>query len=295
MFSDFSAAVNGDEVFVRPGGNKIYAYQVRSSSWCELRKCPTVECPSIVIKDRLTLVGGIKGNTIVSQLFTLVKEGQKHVWREKYPPMPTNRWGSAALCTIRDLVIVAGGEGEGDVLLKVIEVMDANTKQWTTIAELPLALCYPTLIQCGDCIFLTGGNNKYHDPSRAVYKSSNLASIPTATSLGARLAGRVLAPVVNFSRIKITWTRVANLSVTYTACVSFNDHLLSIGGMDSSDQPTASIQVYNPASDRWEVISHMGTSRYDCFAAVSSDQQLVVIGGRTIMGKTNSVEAATAV
>ena len=51
--------------------------------------------------------------------------------------------------------------------------------------------------------------------------------------------------------------------------------------------------MYNPDSDSWEVISHMATPRYLCFAAVLPNNQLMVVGGGTGRGTTDSVELAT--
>ena len=63
-------------------------------------------------------------------------------------------------------------------------------------------------------------------------------------------------------------------------------------------KPTTAIHMYNPTTDSWEVISHMGTPRYDCIAAVLPNNQLMVVGGYT--GKhydtqTDSVELAAIV
>jgi hypothetical protein len=54
--------------------------------------------------------------------------------------------------------------------------------------------------------------------------------------------------------------------------------------------------MYNPTTDSWEVISHMGTPRCDCIAAVLPNNQLMVVGGFTVASlflKTDSVEFAS--
>ena len=70
--------------------------------------------------------------------------------------------------------------------------------------------------------------------------------------------------------------------------------LLTIGGIDSIDQRITSVHVYNPTTDSWEVISHMRIPRYDCFAAVLPNNQLMVVGGGSHRGDTDtdSVEVA---
>jgi hypothetical protein len=53
--------------------------------------------------------------------------------------------------------------------------------------------------------------------------------------------------------------------------------------------------MYNPTTDSWEVISHMGTPRHDCIAAVLPNNQLMVVGGYNISVylANDSVEFAT--
>ena len=78
--------------------------------------------------------------------------------------------------------------------------------------------------------------------------------------------------------------------------MSIHDQLLAIGVKDSDGEPTSAIHMYNLATGSWEVISHMGTPRYNCIAAFFLvDNKLMVVGGYT--GKcydtqTDSIELA---
>ena len=90
------------------------------------------------------------------------------------------------------------------------------------------------------------------------------------------------------------WREVAAPPVTRTTCMSIHGRLLAIGGKDS-DKPTTAVHMYNPTTDSWEVISHMGTPRFWCIAAVLPNNQLMVLGGYTGQGgfvETDSVEFA---
>jgi hypothetical protein len=52
--------------------------------------------------------------------------------------------------------------------------------------------------------------------------------------------------------------------------------------------------MFNPTTDSWEIISHMGTPRRDCIAAVFPKNQLIVVGGFTTdFIETDSVEIAS--
>ena len=59
-------------------------------------------------------------------------------------------------------------------------------------------------------------------------------------------------------------------------------------------KPTSAVHMYNPTTDSWEVITHMGTPRRDCIAAVLPNNQLMVVGGYTNGEiKIDSVELAS--
>ena len=79
------------------------------------------------------------------------------------------------------------------------------------------------------------------------------------------------------------WNRIEDLPVTYSSCVSFHGNLLAIGGRSSVTKlATTDVRVYQPLSNRWEVVSHMTKPRRQCFAGVlQPDHQLIVVGGET--------------
>ena len=103
-----------------------------------------------------------------------------------------------------------------------------------------------------------------------------------------------LASFRNRSRGARLWKEAAAPPVTQTTCVSIHGRLLAIGGEDSDGDPTTAIHVYNPTTDSWEIISHMGTPRYNCIAVVLPDNQLMVVEGYTSGDAgINSVEFAS--
>jgi N-acetylneuraminic acid mutarotase len=92
------------------------------------------------------------------------------------------------------------------------------------------------------------------------------------------------------------WNKVAAPPIKYTTCVSIHGRLLAIGGMNSDTQSTTAIHTYNPTTNSWEIISHMGTPRLDCITAVLPNNQLMVMGGYTnedLVNSTDSVEFAS--
>ena len=276
MCNYYNGVADGTTVYVRLR-NKVYPFTTSTSSWSQLPDSPTHDCPSVVINNLLTLVGGKDGRTITNKLFSLTGEDSDRSWTEEFPPMPTKRWGSTALCTGTAL-IVAGGKREDSHKLQTVEVMNTETLQWSTATHLPQPVsCAPGAV-CGDHVYIL----LLESPSKFMYTCPVSALIQSCKS-------RPTADV---------WNKVAAPPVTQTACVSILGRLIAIGGKNSNDKPTANVYVYNPDSDSWEVISHMTTPRHRCFAAVLPNNQLMVVGGYTFsflgyLSETDSVEVAT--
>ena len=84
------------------------------------------------------------------------------------------------------------------------------------------------------------------------------------------------------------WKEVATPPVTGTTCVSIHGRMLAIGGKDSGKKPTTAIHMYNPTTDSWEVISHMGSPRYACITAVFPNyDELMIVGGYIYLNQEN--------
>ena len=91
------------------------------------------------------------------------------------------------------------------------------------------------------------------------------------------------------------WHQLADTPVTFSTCASLQGQLLAVGGKDSDDKETTAIHMYNRTTNSWEVISHMATPRENCLVAVLPHNELMVVGGGTPDGTTDSVEIATIV
>ena len=90
-------------------------------------------------------------------------------------------------------------------------------------------------------------------------------------SLGARLETLTLQEV---------WHRVTDLPVHTSSCATLCGQLLAVGGCDDRFKDyTTAIHQYNPATNSWEVISHMPTARSHTLVAVLPGNKLMVVGG----------------
>ena len=244
------AVVNGNTVYVTNGGTvEIYSYDVTSDSWSQLRDCVHVGSSIAIINGWLTTVGGYSYPTYSNELFSLTREGtgSGRRWTERFPPMPTKRRDTTALCT-GAVLIVAGGRGDGRVL-STVEVMNTGNHQWTTTDSLPQPMYWASATLRGDRIYMLGGltekDNKF---TKSVYTCS--ASALFQSCVQSSVQSSLEAEVERTSLVEKAsiWRRVANLPVTQSTCESFHGRLLAIGGYDST---TAVYMMYSRLSLIW--------------------------------------------
>ena len=324
MNSPFSVAFDKHSIQIRDTNDAVYAYHLSRKVWSKLPDSPTTNCPSVIINNTITLVGGYYGGTITNKCFSLVAAEGMYTesklfnftwedidwkWMEVFPPMLNERCDSAALSTDSAL-IVAGG----DVLS--IEVMSIVTRQWSVITDLPKLFKYPSAVICGNSFYILDRS------TRSVYSCSLtklLLSKPkldkeettvrsatvfqhkdssfleqrrrNAVSLRIRRSGwyerRPPAQRRNqpSDSEEFVWNKLADLPIIRSTCISFCDRLLSIGGEELEDyRPTNAVHIYDPILDSWKVMSHMSIARYNSFVAILPDNQLMVIGGIIDLG-----------
>ena len=277
-----AAVVDGNVAYFRPAGSvSVYSYQniPGNEQWSRLPDNPNGGFSLAVIDGLLTSVGGRDSwykdtNTLLS----LTGEGERKQWSEDFPSMPTPRHGTACITTEKALV-VAGGIARGD--LSTVEVMDINTKQWTTVCPLPLKLKLISVIVCGDSLYLAGGYTGF-SVSKSVFTCS-LPDLWQPKTLGSRIRRTLTRSNV--------WKEISSLPVTHSTLASFGGHLLAIGGGDDSENSTTDVYRYDSHTDSWHVISQMKNKRSQCLAVTLPEDQLIVVGGRTGTRRdTDSVE-----
>ena len=281
------AVIDGNTVYVNNESSvNIYAYDVTSDSWSQLLDCVYQNNSITVINGLLTTVGGSTYPTYFNDLFSLTGEGSGRRWTKKFPPMPTKRRSTTALCTETTL-IVAGGVGKGGRLLSTVEVMNTKTHQWSTAANLPEPICYASVTVHGDELYMLGGNRQGGVYTKSVHTCSVSALFQSCVP-SSKVKG------ISYGDKSRVWTQVADLPVEGSTCECFRGQLLAVGGRMDSGKSTTAVYMYNSTTNSWEIISHMTTGRCDCFTAVLPDNQLMVVGGWTAVGcSTDTVEIAS--
>jgi serine/threonine protein kinase len=287
---EMAAATDENLVYVMEGVfNNVYMYNTSTLAWYQLPNSEYRSCALAIVNGLLTLIGGEgKGVDITNQLFSLARRGKIVKWMEKFPPMPTQRYGVCALCTNKTL-IVAGGQGRHPIgKVATTELLNTATLQWSTAVDLPQPMLGGSLLQVNDdCMYVLGAYDKDVKPIKSVYTCSLNALLQSRIpqSFGMHPA-RSLSP-------SLVWRSVTDIPAIGSSYVSFRGRVLAIGGKHSGYTPITAVHMYDPSTNSWEVVSHMTTPRIKCYAAVLPDNQLIVVGGFTGSGYTDSVEIAT--
>ena len=280
------SAVDGSVAYFQTAEYKsAFAYNSTNNKWSQLPEFPNYGFSLAMVNSLLTAIGGKTPNREFTNSLLSLTDNK---WKKQFPPMPTKRWLTAAVCSAKSLV-VAGGTGESDKDLSTVEVMDTETLQWSTASSLPHSLYQASATICEDQVYMLGGFYQRGKKSKSIPTCSLAALLQSchSQSLGAQLKTLSLA-----SRPKV-WHQLADTPVTLSTCASLHGQLLAVGGCDSDHKVTIAIHIYNTTTNSWEVISHMTTPRCQCSVAVLPHNKLMVVGGLTAAGVTDTVDIAS--
>ena len=279
-------AVDGSVAYFLPGLYKskcVFAYNSTTNEWSKLPECPNCDFSLAVVNGLLTAIGGkTPYHEVTNSLLSLTN----NKWTEQFPPMPTKRWVTAAVCSDKSLV-VAGGFGERYKKLSTVEVMNTETLQWSTASSLPHPLYQASATLCGDQVYMLGGFDRNVQPAKSVFTCSLAALFQSCQP-------QSLEPQQKSSRPKV-WHQLADTPVTFSTCASLHGQLLAVGGCNSYGKTTTAIHTYNASTNSWKIISYMPFPQCQCLVAVLPRNELMVVGGRTPAGVTDTVEIATIV
>ena len=282
-----AAVVHGNTAYFTPWGSyKVYSYQIigEVEQWSQLPDNVNERFSLVIIDGLVTSVGGFNNGLFSYTLLSLTGEGERKKWSQIFPPMPTPRRNAACISTEQALVVAGGYASSGR--LETVEVMNIDTKQWTTVSPLPQNLSRLSVAVCGDTLYLAGGTT-YHSPSKLVFT----CSIPELMTPLNTLSSRIRR---TFSRSQNLWREISSLPVTESTLVSFSSDLLAIGGMDGSRSLTSDVYRYDSHTDSWNVVSQIKNKRSKCLAFTLPGGCIIVVGGYTtcdpVATETDSVE-----
>ena len=250
--------------------NEIYAFSWKKEAWVRLADCPNKGARLVMVRHILTAIGG--SQPITNKVYSYTGM----TWDTIFPPMQNARCGMA-VASNESVLVVAGGKWEWD-RLATVEVMDIATRTWSTVASLPYPLSHGSATICKDVLYISGGEDQITS-TKSVLKC-NINQLVDSDSK---------------TKPKKIWDNTADLAVTHASATSFRNQLMVVGGKDPLNGiPSSTVQMYNPQSDTWTIVDQMSSSRSYCLTGANHNT-LLVVGGVTRTGISNTVEIATLV
>ena len=142
----------------------------------------------------------------------------------------------------------------------------------------------PSVVVCGDQLYVLGTKD-----SKSVYTCSVTDLLQSCQPTSEKKAAPLRQPNI--------WTKLADLPLYHSTCVSLCGHLLAIGGSKSAHNlcnSSKAVYAYKPENDSWEVISHsMSVPRRQSFAVtLPTNNELMVVDGCRGHSTIDSVEFA---
>lgn len=279
---------NEDILYCKSRGN-IHTYCLRERNWKTENNSASKLSPMVTVNGQPTVIGGKKilEKYSSAKILSLVRT-KKLKWVEQFPPMPSPRSYSSAVC-IDDYLIVLGGtvrtyyvnimggevsEDQTKHGLDTVEILHLKTKTWTKAAKLPTIISCASATVCEDRLYLLGGYD-----SAGKTKSVLTCSIEQLIN-SSRPITRYDVPT-DKADLQV-WSRIADVPYYCSSCVVVNGQLLTIGGLETtllSIMFRTDIYRYNKAANLWEKISELKLARSNCSAVVLPGNQLMVIGG----------------
>ena len=128
-------------------------------------------------------------------------------WTRPFPAMPTPRYSPSAT-SYKHWLVVAGGTGGGS--LSTVEVLDIDSKQWSTAPSTPIPWYKMKSTIIGDTWYLMGGQ-----PTTDVHSVSLEALVSHSASDSST-----------------TWNKIAPHKCTLSSPLSLEGSLLALGGWD---------------------------------------------------------------
>ena len=240
----------------------VYSYTLSQDKWTTLKQCEYESFSMAVVNNQLTTIGGERSfETATNLLLCLSRSSSGMKWEGLFPPMPTARIWSAAVTTPTHLIVAGGNKELFGNALSVVETLDTNTLQWSSVSSLPAILANPSMTLCNEQLYLSQDSKIFSCSVEELLKSRksffNLLS-------------------------RSVWTKLADIPVPYdTSLTTLRGQVLAIGG---SDQPlggtqTGAIHQYNRSTNSWSVIGEMPTPHARPLVAVLPSHELIVVGG----------------
>ena len=249
----------------------VYSYNIFEDEWTKLQQCEYQWTSLAIVHDTLTTVGGCTSDrTPTNTLLSLSQSGSGWKWGRSLPQMTTKRILPATVTITTHLVVAAGRMKSVGGGLSSVEVLDTETLQWSMASSLPQDITFPRMILCSGYVYLSSGSTVFSCSVEGLVQSCQLPTHKRTSINGGSI-----------------WIRQADIPVWRgSSLATLGEHVLSIGGQNSFiGNPTASIHCYDKPTSSWSMIGEMSIPKPDPIVAVTTSNELMVVGDTIEIGK----------
>ena len=146
----------------------VYVYELDKNHWSVLPPLQQYSGIPVNIDDQLTTIGGKQSTT--NQPTAQVTTFANSRWNNTYPNLSVAR-SEPAVVPYDRYVIVAGGEGDDEIAMNTIEVLDVTGRHWMNVnTHLPQPMYSISATICGDFFTIVGYNGTDSKCFNGTYK-----------------------------------------------------------------------------------------------------------------------------
>ncbi len=184
--------------------------------------------------------------------------------------MPTERYAASAVSSGDHLVVAGGVTGGFFTHTDSVEVYDGV--QWVRADPLPVACCNIKSTYHSGMWYLMGG----YGQSKSVFYTSLQSLIEKATQQPPH------SP--DSGEQQSVWKTLPDVPYMFSSTTTLGGALLTVGGMDSKDKKTSSINMYCPLTRSWLHIGDTPEAVDSTCSITLTTGETMVIGGLTGYG-----------
>ena len=247
----------------------VRVYNIDKATWTQLPPAPQYNSEAAAIDNVLVLIAGREA--LSHAITNMVSSWSGQVWEQNIPALPTKRFRPGVM-TYGNYVIVAGGRVEDkQTILSSIDVLDINSRQWQTPAnlQLPRPMYSIQMTVCATHMYVASARIRYDAATGKVTYSKSVWQLPVST---------LVKVIENEDRSPLQWVETAPTPFYNSALLQHTAHPLAVGG-DDSIKPTPNIAVYDPRSNKWSTVGQLLEPRVRCAVVSLSRDTFMVCGG----------------
>ena len=247
----------------------VYKYESAKNAWSSLPITPYYTFSLALVKDHITVVGGVNIITSLASNALASFEENTQKWSHKFPPMLTKRCAASAVGTKTCLVVVGGIAENSRSSLTTVEVLDLSTMKWAKGDPVPKPVTFMSITACSvtNRIYMLGGL-----ATEGAIRSVFSCYIPDLMKACQSVQEK------KSEASDSVWKVITDSPYYRAGCTAVNGKLVIASGLDLSDT-TTTLHAFDPSTKEWQTLGEMPAARTSCSLAVLSSSRLLVVGG----------------